>query len=202
MGKKKGDNGAARPEPATPQETTETGQMAGSETVIPGESAVQAGPSGEEELAAAKALAEKNWDLYLRSQADLENYRKRAQREKEDLARFANEAILREMLPVIDNLERAVAHAGNEQGSGGLLQGVEMTLGQFQKVLEKFGVTSIKAAGEPFNPAVHEAIGQVESGKHAPNTVVQEFQRGYLLNDRLLRPSLVMVTKAPAVPEE
>jgi molecular chaperone GrpE len=157
-----------------------------------------AGPTPEEEVARARAEAGKNWDLYLRAQADLENYRKRAQREKEDLARFANEGILREILPVMDNLERAVEHAGAEkEGNGGLVQGVEMTLTQFRKVLEKFGVVAIPALGEPFDPARHEAVGQVETDKFPPNAVAQELQRGYLLNDRLLRPSMVMVARAP-----
>jgi molecular chaperone GrpE len=160
-------------------------------------------PAVEEALAASQAEAQKNWDLYLRARADLENYRKRAQREKEDLSRFANENLLREILPVVDNLERALEHARQgDGGNGGLLQGVEMTLGQFQRVLEKFGVTPLRSVGEPFDPARHEALGQVESAECPPNTVVQELQRGYLLNDRLLRPAMVMVAKAPPVAAE
>jgi len=158
-------------------------------------------PSPEEALAASQAEVQKNWDLYLRARADLDNYRKRAQREKEDLSRFANENLLREILPVMDNLERALEHARQGEGSGdGLLQGVEMTLGQFQRVLDKFGVTPVSAVGEPFDPARHEALGQVESAEHPPNTVVQELQKGYLLNERLLRPAMVMVAKAPPAP--
>lgn len=160
-------------------------------------------PAAEEALAASQAEALKNWDLYLRARADLENYRKRAQREKEDLSRFANENLLREVLPVVDNLERALEHARQDDGgNGGLLQGVEMTLGQLQRVLDKFGVTPLRSVGEPFDPARHEALGQVESTEHPPNTVVQELQRGYLLNDRLLRPAMVMVAKAPPVAAE
>lgn len=175
------------------------GSAAGEQTptavpeVVPAEQ-----PADDEALAASQAEAQKNWDLYLRARADLENFRKRAQREKEDLSRFANENLLREILPVADNLERALEHARqSEGGNGGLLQGVEMTLGQFQRVLEKFGVTPLRSVGEPFDPARHEALGQVASAEHPPNTVVQELQRGYLLNDRLLRPAMVMVAKAP-----
>jgi len=154
--------------------------------------------SFEEELEAVQEEARKNWDMYLRARADLENFRKRAQREKEELARFANESILREVLPVADNLERAVEHASREEGGGeGLLEGVEMTLSQFRKVLEKFGLTVVDAVGRPFDPSRHEAMGQVESAQHQENTVAQELQKGYMLNDRLLRPSLVMVSKAP-----
>jgi len=169
----------------------------------PAAAAAPAQPTPEEALAASQAEVQKNWDLYLRSRADLENYRKRAQREKEDLSRFANENLLREILPVMDNLERALEHARQGEGSSdGLLQGVEMTLGQFQRVLEKFGVIPVAAAGEAFDPARHEALGQVESAEHPPNTVVQELQKGYLLNDRLLRPAMVMVAKAPPAPAE
>jgi molecular chaperone GrpE len=149
-------------------------------------------------LAASREEAKKNWDLYLRERADLENYRKRMQREKEDLARFANEGILREILPVLDNLERAVDHARQENGGGeALLQGVELTLDHFRKALGKFGVSPVESVGRPFDPAFHEAMGQVESTQHPPNTVAQELQKGYLLNDRLLRPALVMIAKAP-----
>jgi molecular chaperone GrpE len=159
-------------------------------------------PSLEEVLAASREEAARNWDLYLRARADLENYRKRAQREKEDGIRFANESILREILPVLDNLERAVEHARKGNGNAeGLLQGVEMTLSQFHKALQKFGVTPFSSVGEPFDPSRHEAMGQIESTEHPPNTVAQELQKGCLLNDRLLRPALVMVAKAPAAKE-
>ncbi len=159
-------------------------------------------PSPEEELANCKAQVARNWDLYLRAQADLENYRKRAQREREDLARFANENLLREILPVADNLHRALEHARQEGGgNGGLLQGVELTLTQLAKTLEKFGVVAIAARGAAFDPAWHEAMGQVETAEHPPNTVVQELQPGYKLNERLLRPALVMVAKAPPAEE-
>ncbi len=153
-------------------------------------------PSLEESLAESQAEARKNWDLYLRERADLENYRKRAQREREELARFANENLLRELLPVLDNLERAVAHAEQEP-EGGLLQGVQLTLDQMRKTLERFGVLPVAAVGETFNPDRHEAMGQLESSDQPPNTVVKEMQKGYTLNDRLLRPALVMIAKAP-----
>jgi molecular chaperone GrpE len=153
----------------------------------------------QNEVAAAKAEASKNWDLYLRERADLENARKRHQREKEDAIRFANDRLLKEMIPVLDNLERAVEHAGQGAAeSKGLLEGVSMTITQFRKALEDFGVKPIKAIGEVFDPNLHQAMGQMESAEQAPNTVVTEFQKGYLLHDRLLRPSLVMVAKAPA----
>ena len=152
-----------------------------------------------EQLHAAQAEALVNRDHYLRARADLDNFRKRAQREKEDLVKFSNETILRELLPVIDNLERALQHAAVD-GEKGLLQGVELTLGQFSKVLEKFNVVAIEPLGELFDSARHEAMGQIESAEQPPNTIVQLLQKGYLLNDRLLRPALVLIAKAPAPP--
>jgi len=151
-----------------------------------------------QELLAAQTEAARNWDLYLRERADLENFRKRTQREKQEAIRFANDQLLKELVPVLDNLERAVEHAsqqGEEQQS--LLEGVNMTITLFNKVLSDFGVKAVAAVGQAFDPNLHQAMGQVESDDHPPNTVVSEFQKGYLLNDRLLRPSLVMVAKAP-----
>ena len=145
--------------------------------------------------------AAKNWDLYLRERADLENARKRHQRDKEDALRFANDRLLKEIIPVLDNLERAVDHADQadqaDDDNQGLLEGVNMTINQFRKALENFGVKPINAIGENFDPNLHQAMGQVETIEQAPNTVVTEFQKGYLLHDRLLRPAMVMVAKAP-----
>lgn len=157
----------------------------------------------KQEVEEAREEAKKNWDLYLRERADLENARKRHQRDREEAIRFANDRLLKEMVPVLDNLERAVGHAeqGNDD-SQGLLEGVNMTINQFRKVLEDFGVKPINALGEDFDPNLHQAMGQVESKEQAPNTVVSEFQKGYLLHDRLLRPSLVMVAKAPTGEKE
>lgn len=166
-----------------------------------GENAAQADPLAalQQDLDEALAEKQKNWDLYLRERAELENFRKRMQREKEDLVRFANENLLREILTVVDNLERAIEHARtNDETVQGLLEGVEMTLSQCQKLLEKFGVTPVVAVGEPFDPTWHEAMGQLESADHPPNTVLQEMQKGYVLNDRLLRPALVLISRAPA----
>lgn len=156
----------------------------------------------QKELETSREEANKNHELYLRAMADMENLRKRSQREKEDLAKFGNENILREILPVIDNLERAVEHAVQDEATNGLLEGVKMTLDQFGKVLEKFNVVQIEAVGQMFDSAKHQAMGQIETDEVEPNMVAQEMQKGYLLNDRLLRPSLVMVAKAPAVQQE
>ncbi|MCD6187173.1 MAG: nucleotide exchange factor GrpE [Desulfuromusa sp.] len=136
-------------------------------------------------------------EQYLRTLAEMENLRKRTQRDKEELAKYANENILREILPVIDNLERAVEHAEQTESDDGLFEGVQMTLTQFGQLLSKFGVESVDAVGQPFDPAYHQAMGQMESAEHPVNTVVQQMQKGYQLNKRLLRPAFVMLAKAP-----
>ncbi len=139
-------------------------------------------------------------DQYLRTLADMDNLRKRTQRDKEELAKFANENLLRDILPVVDNLERALEHAKQEHSSEGLLEGVQMTLTQFCQVLKKFGVVPVEAIGQCFDPSLHQAIGQLETTEYPSNSVAQEMQKGYVLNERLLRPSMVMIAKAPAVP--
>ncbi|MCM0084015.1 nucleotide exchange factor GrpE [Geomonas sp. Red32] len=150
-----------------------------------------------EESVAAKTLeAANNWDKYLRERADLENYRKRVQKEKEEILKYGNENFILEILPALDNLERAVSHA--EDDSSAVIQGVKITLSMFVSTLKKFGVTAIETpAGTPFDPAFHQAMSQVETAGQAPNTVVTELQKGYLLNDRLLRPAMVTVAVAP-----
>lgn len=155
-----------------------------------------------QDLAAKELEAKKNYDLYLRQVAELENFKKRVAREKEEAIRYGNEALVKDLLPVLDNLERAVEHA--ELGGNGkpLLAGIELVLKGFLEVLEKHGVTQISAKGEPFNPQKHEAFAQVESTDHEPNTVVEELHKGYFMADRLLRPSLVSVAKLPETKEE
>lgn len=195
MAKKKKNKDTTEPELATeaPGQTADE-----AEVEIAEEAPLDPIEKLKQEISSANEEARKNWDLYLRERADLENARKRHQREREEAIRFANDRLLKEMIPVLDNLERAVDHAdqGNDDNQG-LLEGVNMTINQFRKALEDFGVKGINAIGAAFDPNLHQAMGQVESGEHAPNTVVSEFQKGYLLHDRLLRPSLVMVAKVP-----
>ena len=153
------------------------------------------------ELTQALTDIKTHQEQYLRTLADMENLRKRTQRDKEELAKFANENILREILPVIDNLERAVEHAEQTESNDGLFEGVQMTLTQFSQLLSKFGVEPVDAVGQLFDPAYHQAMGQLESDEHPVNTVIQQMQKGYQLNDRLLRPAFVMLAKAPAIVE-
>jgi len=154
-----------------------------------------------DKLTQALDEAKLHQEQYLRTLADMENLRKRTQRDKEDLAKFANESLLRDILPVIDNLERAVEHAEQAGSDEGLFEGVQMTLTQFSQLLDKFGVEPVDAIGQPFDPAYHQAMGQMESEEHPVNTVVQQMQKGYQLNKRLLRPAFVMLAKAPATVE-
>ncbi len=136
-------------------------------------------------------------DRLLRVAADFENYKKRAVREKEEWTKFANEDLIRVILPFIDNLERAVGHAQKVADTGVLIEGVRLTIQQILQSLNKFGLSSFQSVGKPFDPNVHEAMLVVESDEHEPNQVVEEFQKGYLLNDRLLRPATVSVSKPP-----
>ena len=148
----------------------------------------------EADLAKAREEVKQGQDRWLRERADLENVKRRAAREKADLAKFASEGVFRDLLPVVDNLERAVAHA--EEQHDPLVSGVKLVLKSLQDVLDRHGVTRVKARGALFNPAEHEAVGHVESAVHEPNAVVDEHQAGYRLHDRLLRPAMVTVAKA------
>ena len=161
---------------------------------------------GQLEAAVTEAQKEKKdiWDKFVRVSADLENYRRRAKRDMDDAKAEARTRVLKEMLPVIDNLERALAHtdAGATQAAadvGSILEGVKLVLRQFTHALEKCEVTAVEAEGKPFDPNLHEAIGQQESDQPA-GTVVSVLQRGYRLGDRLLRPALVVVARAKAEP--
>lgn len=131
----------------------------------------------------------------LRTAADAENFKKRLQREKEEQTRYANESLMRELLPVIDNLERALEHSEAGADQGGLLEGLNMTLKGLLDTLTRFGCTPVEAAGKPFDPNFHEAVSQEESTDHEPNTVLRELQKGYMLKERLLRPAMVLVSK-------
>lgn len=155
------------------------------------------------ELDEAREEARRHHDLYLRDAAETENYKKRVTREKHDAIRYANEALVRDLLPLIDDLERAARHAREGDGNPrSLLDGIELVLKGCLDALQKHGVTRISAKGEPFDPEKHEAFAQVETGEYEPNTVVDEVHPGYYLADRLLRPSLVSVAKAPTLNEK
>jgi molecular chaperone GrpE len=156
--------------------------------------ASEAGPSELEQLRSELAATKDRW---LRERAELENFKKRLVREKAEALRFANEGLVRDLLPVIDNLHRAVEHGCASREVDPIIEGVELVLRAFTEALERHGVQVVEARGQRFDPSQHEAIGHVES-EQPPNTVVDEHQRGYTLHERLLRPALVTVGKGPA----
>jgi len=137
------------------------------------------------------------YDRLLRVAADFDNYKKRAAKEKEEWTKFANEDLIKGILPFIDNLERAINHSERAEDFQSLVEGIKLTVQQLLNTLNRFGVSLIESLGKPFNPAVHQAMLLVETDQHEPNQVVEEFQKGYLLNERLLRPATVSVSKLP-----
>ena len=139
--------------------------------------------------------SKKHYDLYLRSEAEIENLRKRNKKEKEDWIRYANETLIKDILPVIDNLEMAISHAQNEEALQALKEGVELTLKGFKDTLEKSGLEEVKAEGEPFDPCYHHAVSETEDQNTEPGIIVQELQKGYTLKQRLIRPAMVVVCK-------
>ena len=175
--------------PQAPAEQTET-------SLAPADAA-QAAPQAEvDEL--RRKLAEKeeetraNYDRFLRERAELENFKKRMLRERAEALRFASEPLIRDLLPVVDNLERALEHG---EGNGkSIIEGVQLVLKSLLDALERHGVKRIEAVGEPFDPTRHEAMACLESIEHEPNRVMQQHHTGYLLHERLLRPALVTVS--------
>ena len=180
------DEDAMRPKPGAPN---------GGESADAPEQAASAGSEAValEAIQLRSELAEIK-DRWVRERAELENFKRRATREKQDALRFGSEHLLKDLLPVIDNLHRALAHAKSDDP---IVTGVQMVLRGLDDVFERHGVKVVPARGEPFDPNRHEAISHVESDAPA-NTVIDEHQRGYVLHDRLLRPALVTVGKGPA----
>jgi molecular chaperone GrpE len=180
--------------------TTSTTENSTEESIpAPGSSQEQSPDEGQanysENGVSAQEELQISQDKYLRLAAEFENYKRRAQRDQSDSIRFGNESLLKNLLPIIDNLERAIQYAKDAGASGPLLEGVELTHKQFLETVSKVGVRQICSQGNPFDPAVHQAVTQVESENVPPNTVVEEFQKGYFLHDRILRPAMVSVAK-------
>lgn len=148
----------------------------------------------EAELAQAKTKAEENYDRLQRLQAEFDNYRKRTIKEKTEIIKYASEHLVAELLPVLDNFERATSAAQKNSDFSSFSQGVEMILRQLQTALGKEGLKAMDAVGQPFDPNLHDAVLRVESDEHPENTVVEELQKGYFLKDKVLRPSMVKVS--------
>jgi molecular chaperone GrpE len=148
-----------------------------------------------EEIGRVQATANENFDRYLRAEADLENAKKRFAKEKTDLIKFSNESLIKSLISVLDNLEKAIAHANENSTMESLIEGVELTLKGFKDALAKEGLVEVNAVGEPFDPNFHEAAREQECNDVPSGTVIEEYQKGYLLNDRLVRPAMVVVSR-------
>jgi molecular chaperone GrpE len=148
-----------------------------------------------EKVKAKEKEAADNYDKYLRIAAELENYRKRAIREKSEAIKYGNENLLRDLLPMVDSLDRALEHASSSSDFKAFTEGLKLIQNQLACYLDKYGVTHVDCIDKDFDPNVHEAMLQVESAQHGDNKVVCEFEKGYMLNGRLLRPARVSVCK-------
>lgn len=154
-----------------------------------------------EDLKTRAAKADENWDRLLRTTADFDNFKKRAARERQDAARYANESLIQRLLPVLDNFEMALAAAQSQAGSpDSLTAGVVMIQQQLKAALVEFGLEEVDATGQTFDPNMHEAVSQQESTEVAEGQVLQQLRKGYRLRDRLLRPATVVVAKGPTAP--
>jgi molecular chaperone GrpE len=152
--------------------------------------------SDSELLEAAQKKCEETYDRFIRVAAEFENYKKRTEREKTELRKYANESLLRELLSVADNLERALdSPAKDDDAQSEVIKGIELTLKETLKILEKSSVKAIDCLGKKFDPKFHQAMMQEPSSEHPDNTVLKELQKGYLIHDRLLRPAMVIVSK-------
>ena len=157
-------------------------------------------PEQIEELKAKAAKADEHWDRFVRLTADFDNYKKRAARERQDAIKFANESLLEKLIPVLDNLDMALAAAGNPQTNTveSLKKGVEMIYGQLRNALIESGLEEIDAAQKKFDPNWHEAVSHQESPDAPEGQVLQQLRKGYKLRERLIRPATVVVAKKPA----
>ena len=148
----------------------------------------------EARFEAKEEEAKETYDRLLRVSADFENYKKRSSREMEEFRKYANQSLLKEMLSVVDNLELAINSSSDGKNTDKtLIEGLNLTLNEILRVFEKFDVTPIEAQGKTFDPAFHEAVMREETDDYPENSVVSEFQKGYLIHDRLLRPAMVVV---------
>jgi molecular chaperone GrpE len=151
---------------------------------------------GEQPISSPDNDVQEAKERYLRLAAEFENYKKRAQKDQDEYRKYSNERLLKELLPVIDNLQRALQHGRGSGNQEGVRQGIELTLKKALEILSRFGVTPIPSVGQPFDPVVHQAVAKVNGKGHKPNTIVEEFEKGYYLNDRVLRPAMVTVAES------
>lgn len=148
----------------------------------------------QQEIEQLKQQADEHYQRLLRAQADFDNFRRRTRQEKEEFAKYASLKVVEQLLPVVDNFERALAAGKESNDYDALLKGVDMIFRQLDQVLAAEGLKPMEAVGQPFNPEYHQAIMQVESDEHEEGIVVEELQKGYLLKDKVLRPAMVKVS--------
>ena len=165
-------------------------------------SVADTGSSVQDELTSKSEECKAINDKYLRLAAEFENYKRLTQRDQREQIRFGNEQLLKELLPVVDNMERAIKAARTNGSDSALIQGVELTLKQLFGILAKFGVQAIETAGQDFDPSAHQAVSYGPSNDVPANKVLDEFQNGYRLHDRILRAAMVSVSSGPAQPNE
>jgi molecular chaperone GrpE len=165
-------------------------------------SVADTGSSVQDELTSKSEECKAINDKYLRLAAEFENYKRLTQRDQREQIRFGNEQLLKELLPVVDNMERAIKAARANGSDSALIQGVELTLKQLFGILAKFGVQAIETAGQDFDPSAHQAVSYGPSNDVPANKVLDEFQKGYRLHDRILRAAMVSVSSGPAQPNE
>lgn len=152
----------------------------------------------EERIEKAEAEAKEAYDRFLRASAELENYKKRTQKEMAEFRKYANASLVKELLGVVDNLERAIESSNGSNEEGRLSEGLNLTLKELLKIFKTFHASPIEALGKPFDPSYHQAMMQQETTDQPENIVLDELQKGYMIHDRLLRPAMVVVSKSPA----
>jgi len=145
-----------------------------------------------------QGVADKNYELFLRAQDEIENMKKRFKKEREDLLKFSNESLIKQLLSVVDNLEKAISHSQEQSSLKALTEGVELTLQGLRDTLSKAGLNEVKTTGETFDPNFHEAVSEQENNSVEPGIILHELQKGYTLNDRLIRPAMVVISKSEA----
>ncbi len=174
---------AAQDENDTHEETPEKKDTENAETL-------------EDRLEKSETDAKDNYDRFLRVSAEFDNYKKRTAREISEFRKYANESLIKELLSVVDNMERAIVSANSEENTGtGIIEGVDLTVKELLRIFDKYYVKPLTSVGEPFDPVFHQAVMQEESEEQLENTVLSELQKGYMIHDRLLRPAMVVVSK-------
>ncbi len=148
-----------------------------------------------DKLKETEKSAQENFDMYIRCKAEMENFKKRVQKEKQDLIKYSNESLIKELLSVVDNLEKALEGSKEKHSLDILQEGIELTLKGFKDILKKAGIECVEAVGKPFDPNFHEAVSIITDDSAEHNTVQEELQKGYMLNGRLIRPAMVVVNK-------